>query len=106
MTPAQFWWNILNYELIWIFYKHMMYYMKQFNTTGHAPKLNSMENEASASIELLLQKRKIVLQLSPPHIHRQNESKCSICIFKNHFVAGLASVDNNFPIYLWCCIVR
>ena len=45
-------------------------------------------------------------QLAPPYIHRINAAKRAICIFKDHFVAGLATVDNNFPIYLWCQIVK
>ena len=42
------------------------------------------------------------MQLSPPHIHRRNSPDRAIHTFKNHFVDGLASVDNNFTIYMWC----
>ena len=61
-----------------------------------------MENEASTALKQLLQKNKMILQLAPLCIYRQNAAKRAIRAFKNNFVAGLASLDNNFPIYLWC----
>ena len=41
-------------------------------------------------------------QLVPPHIHRRNASERAIHTFKNHFIAGLASTDPNFPLSNWC----
>ena len=41
-------------------------------------------------------------QLVPPHIHRRNASERAIRIFKNHFIAGLASTDPNFHLSNWC----
>jgi hypothetical protein len=41
----------------------------------------------------------------PPHLHRQNAAEQSIQTFKNHFVAGLCSVDTQFPLHLWCEIL-
>ena len=67
---------------------------------GHAPKLYILDNELSTEFNQLLQKERTVVQPAPPHIHRINTAECAIQTFKNHFVAGLASVDNNFPIYL------
>jgi hypothetical protein len=40
-------------------------------------------------------------QLVPPHFHRRNAAERAICTFKEHFVAGLASVDPDFPLHLW-----
>jgi hypothetical protein len=40
-------------------------------------------------------------QLVPPHCHRRNAAERAICTFKEHFVAGLASVDPEFPLHLW-----
>ena len=68
--------------------------------TGQAPKLNIMYNEASTALNRLLQKRGTVVQLSPPHSQIRNASERAILTLKNHLVLGLASVDNNFPIYL------
>ena len=44
----------------------------------------------------------IEYQLMPPHIHRRNSAKRAIQTFKNHFIAGLASTDPNFPLSNWC----
>jgi hypothetical protein len=40
-------------------------------------------------------------QLVPPGIHRRNAAERAIRTFKNHFIAGLCSVNKNFPIHLW-----
>jgi hypothetical protein len=40
-------------------------------------------------------------QLVPPHCHRRNAAERSIRTFKEHFVAGLSSVDPNLPLHLW-----
>jgi hypothetical protein len=37
----------------------------------------------------------------PPHCHRRNAVERAIRIFKEHFVAGLSSVDPTFPLHLW-----
>jgi hypothetical protein len=40
-------------------------------------------------------------QLVPPKVHRRNAAERAIRTFKNHFIAGLCSVDKNFPLHLW-----
>ena len=40
-------------------------------------------------------------QLVPPHRHRANAAECSIQTFKNHFKAGIASLDPDFPLNEW-----
>jgi hypothetical protein len=39
-------------------------------------------------------------QLVPPHCHRRNAER-AIKTFKEHFAAGLSSVDPTFPLHLW-----
>jgi hypothetical protein len=43
----------------------------------------------------------IAYQLVPPHCHRRNAAERAIRTFKEHFVAGLSSVDPSFPMHLW-----
>jgi hypothetical protein len=43
----------------------------------------------------------IAYQLVPPHWHRRNAAERAIRTFKEHFVAGLSSVDPSFPMHLW-----
>jgi hypothetical protein len=42
----------------------------------------------------------IAYQLVPPHCNRRNAAKRAIRTFKEHFVAGLSSVDPSFPMHL------
>jgi hypothetical protein len=37
----------------------------------------------------------------PPRCHRRNSAERAIRTFKEHFVAGLSSVDPTFPLHLW-----
>jgi hypothetical protein len=43
----------------------------------------------------------IAYQLVPPHCHRCNASERAIRTFKEHFVAGISSVDPSFSMHLW-----
>jgi hypothetical protein len=43
----------------------------------------------------------IAYQLVTPHCHRHNAAERAIRTFKEHFVAGLSSVDHSFPMHLW-----
>jgi hypothetical protein len=40
-------------------------------------------------------------QLVPPRCHSRNAAERAIRTFKEHFVAGLSSVDPTFPLHLW-----
>jgi hypothetical protein len=40
-------------------------------------------------------------QLVPPYCHRRNAAERAIRTFKEHFVAGLSSVDPTFSLHLW-----
>ena len=44
---------------------------------------------------------KIDFQLVPPGLHRRNAAERAIRTFKNHFIAGLCSVDKHFPLHFW-----
>ena len=69
--------------------------------SGKAASLNIMDNEASTSLNQLLQKIRILVQLAPPHSHRKDSAERAIRTFKNNFVSILASVDKNVLIYIW-----
>ena len=47
-----------------------------------------------------------MIQFAPTYSHRRNAAEGAILTFKNIFLAGLVSVKNNFPIYLWCWIAE
>jgi hypothetical protein len=61
-----------------------------------------MDNEASKAVKSLLEKQHgMQYQLVPPHTHRRNAAERAIRTFKDHFIAGLSSADDNFPARLW-----
>jgi hypothetical protein len=65
------------------------------------PKLKTLDNEASAALKSFFTTNDVEYQLAPPHCHRRNATERAIRTFKEHFVAGLASVDPDFPSHLW-----
>eukprot|EP00957_Ditylum_brightwellii_P178108 13565825-Ditylum_brightwellii.AAC.1 len=69
---------------------------------GLKPKYMRMDNEALAALLRNMEKKKLDVQLAPPHMHRRNAAKQAIQTFKDHFIAGLLSTDPQFPPQLWC----
>ena len=70
---------------------------KKFN-----PILHVMDNECSKLIQEHIQNSHVTLQLVEPNQHRVIAAERAIQTFKNHFIAGLCTVDNKFPMQLWC----
>jgi hypothetical protein len=68
---------------------------------GFKPKLQTMDNEASAALKKYFMEKEMIYQLIPPHFHRTNSAEIGIRTFKWHFKAGLATVDPDFPAHLW-----
>jgi hypothetical protein len=64
------------------------------------PTTHIMDNKASAEYKKEIQKN-CTVQLVPPNNHRQNLAEQPIQIFKNHFKAVLAGIDDTFPMCLW-----
>lgn len=68
---------------------------------GLRPKLQRLDNECSAALKQFLVDEAVDYQLVPPRLHRRNAAERAIRTFKNHFIAGLCSVDKDFPLHLW-----
>lgn len=68
---------------------------------GLRPKLQRLDNECSDALKTFMRQENINYQLAPPGIHRRNAAERAIRTFKNHFIAGLCSTDENFPLHLW-----
>jgi hypothetical protein len=74
---------------------------------GLQPKLARLDNKCSATLKTFLFDEKIDYQLVPLGTHHRNTAERAIPMFKNHFIAGLCSVDKDFPLlYLWDCLVE
>jgi hypothetical protein len=65
------------------------------------PKLQTMYNEASAALKNYFTEKEMNYQLVPPHCHITNSAERAIRTFKEHFKAGLATVDPYLPAHLW-----
>ena len=68
---------------------------------GLKPQLQRLDNEASNLLKQEMTRLGVDWQLVPPHTHRRNSAERAIRTWKNHFLAGLASTDPDFPVHLW-----
>ena len=69
---------------------------------GLAPKMHYLNNECPTVLQKIMTAKDERFQLVPPHLHIRNSAERAIQTFKNHFIVGLASVNKNFPVHLWC----
>jgi hypothetical protein len=76
---------------------------QKITVKGFKPKLQTLDNEGSAALKNFSTANNVDYQLVPPHCHRRNAAERSIRNFKEHFVAGISSVDPTFPFpwHLW-----
>jgi hypothetical protein len=72
---------------------------------GLKPQLQKLDNECPAALKKFMRAENVAFQLVPPYDHRQNAAERAIGIWKDHFVAGLASLDPEFPMHLWCRLI-
>jgi hypothetical protein len=74
---------------------------KELTAKGFKPKLQTLDNEASAALKNFFTANDVDYQLVPPHCHRRNAAERAIRTFKEHLLAGFSSVDPYFPLHLW-----
>jgi hypothetical protein len=48
-----------------------------------------------------MKSKQVDYQLAPPHCHQRDSAERAIRTWKNHFIAGLASTNKQFPLHLW-----
>jgi hypothetical protein len=74
---------------------------QELTVKGFKPKLQTLDNEASAALKNFFTANDVDYQLVPPHCHRRNAAERAIRTFKEHFVTGLSSVDPTFLLHWW-----
>lgn len=79
---------------------------EELTKKGFKPKLHKLDNEKSAEVLAFIQSQNAKYQLTPPEMHRTNPAEKAVQTWKNHFIAGLASLPPAFPIALWCHLVE
>jgi hypothetical protein len=72
---------------------------------GLKPTLQRLDNEAPGKLKQFMASNGVFYQLVPPHIHRRNLAERAIGTWKDHFIAGLSSLDPQFPMHLWCRLI-
>jgi hypothetical protein len=73
----------------------------QLTVKGFKPKVQTVDNEASAALKNFFTANDVDYQLVPPHSHRRNAAERAIWTLKQQFVVGLSSVDPTFLLLLW-----
>jgi hypothetical protein len=74
---------------------------QELTVKGFKPKLQNLDNEASAALKTFFTANDGEYQLVPPHCHLHNAAERAIRTFKEDFVAGISSVDPTFPLHFW-----
>ena len=72
-----------------------------YTQAGVAPNAYVMDNEISQDLKIAFKQNDVIYQLVPPYSHRRNLAERAIQTWKNHFKAGLASVNPDFPLSEW-----
>ena len=80
--------------------------IEYLNDRGFKPVFNIIDNVASKAVRAYLEKEKVGIQLVEPHNHRVNAAERAVQTFKNLFISGLATCDENFPTILWSKLVK
>ena len=68
-------------------------------------RVKILDNEFSEALKCHLRWQEMKFQLVPTNIHHTNAAERFISTFKDHFIAGLESVDPYFLMHLWCRLI-
>ena len=74
---------------------------QMFTQAGAPPDVYVMDNEISHELKAAIAAACATHQLVTPYSHRRNLAERAIQTHKNHFKAGLATADPNFPLCEW-----
>ena len=64
------------------------------------PQVQILDNECPDALNKYFCKNNVKFQLVPPHLYHSNLKERAIATFKDHLIAGLASLDPSFPMKL------
>ena len=77
-----------------------------FTARGFKPKLNVMDNQCNRTIQKFITFTDAKVQLVNPDDHRVNAAERAIQTWKNHWIAGMGTLDPNCPLQLWCQFIE
>ena len=73
-----------------------------FTQRGFKPKLNVLDNQCSKKVQEFISQNNTDIKLVSPDDNRVNAVERAIQAWKNHWIAGMGTIDPNFPMQLWC----
>lgn len=73
----------------------------RLDTHGFKPMFAVADNQAAPAIKAFITAHGGQVQFVEPNNHRANAAERAIQTFKNHFISGLCTTDENFPLQLW-----
>ena len=80
--------------------------MTRLKRAGVVPKKHVLDNKISKSMkDMIRDEFKMKYELVPPKYHRQNAAEVAIRNFKTHFLSILSGTAEDFPLYLWDCLL-
>ena len=76
--------------------------IKKLKAAGLRPTFHILDNEVSTDLIAFLQSdENITVQLAPAGCHCTNAAERAIRTFKNHFITGLCTAHQHFPLNKW-----
>ena len=63
---------------------------------GLAPKMHYLDNDCPKVLQQFMTEKEERFKLIPPRLQKRNSAEWAIQTFKNHFIAGLASVKKDY----------
>jgi hypothetical protein len=94
--------NRMEGEMIRVYQK----IINRMKAVGLGLKKHVLDKECLAAMKAGIKENNMNYKLVPPGQHRQNQAEQAIQTFKAHFISILASVDNKFPLLLWCHLLE
>jgi hypothetical protein len=81
--------------------QHILSHTSRTHCQGLQTKTPSSQQRGIGRFEEFFTTNDVDYQLMPHHYDHRNAANRAIRSFKEHFVAGLSSVDPTFPLHLW-----
>jgi hypothetical protein len=94
--------NRMEGEMIRVYQK----IINRMKAAGLGLKKHVLNNECSAAMKACIKENDMNYELVPPGQHRHIQAEQAIQTFKAHFISILASVNDNFPLLLWCHLLK
>ena len=80
--------------------------MDRLHNCGIKITLHILDNECPSEFKDAIHSYGAKYQLVPPNDHRRNIAEKVIQVFKDHFVPVLCATAEDFPMKLWCRLIR